>query len=385
MLFLMGPRQVGKTTTAREIARELGEHVYLNWDNIGHRRTILAGPEAVARLAELDRLHAAPPLCVLDEIHKFARWKLFLKGLFDSYPGALRILVTGSAKLDVFRLGGDSLMGRYFAYRMHPLSVAEIVRPAPHDGLIDHDPQPIPDDAWEALLRFGGFPEPYLRNNMRFWRRWRRTRTQQLLREDLRDLTRVQELDRIEVLSQILVERAGQLLNKSWLARTLCASADSVRRWLVMLESLYVCFSLPPWSKNVARALRKERKVYLWDWSHVDDPGARAENFVASALLKSVHLWTDRGDGEFGLFFLRDKEKREVDFLVTRDGEPWFLVEVKTSGKASLSPSLERFQEQTGARHAFQVALDLPFVGWDCFTVARAVIVPARTFLAQLV
>jgi hypothetical protein len=385
MLFLMGPRQVGKTTTSREVAPVFGESLYLNWDNQEHRELVLAGPAAVAAGMGLDRLREQPPLLILDEIHRYGRWKTFLKGLFDSYPQELKILVTGSARLDIFKAGGDSLMGRYFPFRMHPLSVAELLGTGLNDDPILHQPQRIDDEAFEALVRFGGFPEPFLRQQQRFSNRWRRLRSQQLFREDLRDLTRVQELEVVENLAEILRRRSGQLTSYSSLARSVNASVDSIRRWLVTLESLYYCFAVRPWSRNIARALRKEPKYYLWDWSIVEDPGQRAENLVASALLKAVHWWTDRGVAEFGLYFVRDKQKREVDFVVTRDDRPWFLVEVKSSGAASLSPQLAYFQRQAGDAHAFQVGLDLPFVERDCFEVTKPVIVPARTLLAQLV
>jgi predicted AAA+ superfamily ATPase len=385
MLFLMGPRQVGKTTTARDCAARFPNHVYLNWDNQGDRELILRGPNQIAQRLGLDRLQARPPLLVLDEIHRYGRWKSFVKGMYDSYPDSVQILVTGSARLDVFKSGGDSLMGRYFPYRLHPLSVAELADTSLADDPINTTPLAISDEAFEALVRFGGFPEPYLRQEKRFSSRWSRLRAQQLFQEDLRDLTRIQELGQVEMLAELLRRRAGQLTSYASLARAVNASVDSIRRWLVTLERLYYCFSIRPWSRNVARALRKEPKYYLWDWSVVEEPGARFENLVASALLKAIHFWTDGGLGDFGLYFVRDKQKREVDFLVTRDDRPWFLAEVKSSGSASLSSSLPYFQAQTGAEHAFQVAFDLPFVERDCFEVTHPMIVPARTLLAQLV
>jgi predicted AAA+ superfamily ATPase len=385
MLFLMGPRQVGKTTTARDCAARFPNHVYLNWDNQGDRELILRGPNEVAQGLGLDRLQARPPLLVLDEIHRYGRWKSFVKGMYDSYPDSVQILVTGSARLDVFKSGGDSLMGRYFPYRLHPLSVAELADTSLADDPINTTPLAISDEAFEALIRFGGFPEPYLRQEKRFSSRWSRLRAQQLFQEDLRDLTRIQELGQVEMLAELLRRRAGQLTSYASLARAVNASVDSIRRWLVTLERLYYCFSIRPWSRNVARALRKEPKYYLWDWSVVEEPGARFENLVASALLKAIHFWTDRGLGDFGLYFVRDKQKREVDFLVTRDDRPWFLAEVKSSGSAPLSGALPYFQVQTGAAHAFQVAFDLPFVERDCFEITRPMVVPARTLLAQLV
>ncbi len=385
MLFLMGPRQVGKTTTSRESASSFDENLYLNWDNQEHRALVLAGPAAVAGRMQLERLREKTPLLILDEIHRYGRWKNFLKGLFDSYPEKVKILVTGSARLDIFKAGGDSLMGRYFPYRMHPLSVAELVDTGIREDPILCQPRRMDDGAFEALVRFGGFPEPFLRQEQRFSNRWRRLRSQQLFKEDLRDLTRINELDVVESLAEILRRRSGQLTSYSSLARSVNASVDSIRRWLTTLGSMYYCFAVRPWSRNIARALRKEPKYYLWDWSTVEDSGQRAENLVASALLKAVHFWTDQGLGEFGLYFVRDKQKREVDFVVTREDRPWFLVEVKSSGAASLSPQLAYFQRQSGAAHAFQVALDLPFVDRDCFEEEKPVIVPARTFLAQMV
>ena len=384
MCFLMGPRQVGKTTTSRQVAEPRGRSLYLNWDNFDHQREITAGPGRLAEELRLDLLAEDRPLLILDEIHKYPRWRSLVKGLFDTYGDATDVLVTGSARLSAFHRSGDSLAGRYFSYRMHPLSVAELARPEVGEAPGERPPAAIDDETFSALLRFGGFPEPLSRASERFALRWQRLRHQQLFREELRDLTRVQEVGKVQTLAQLVLQRAGELVTYSSLADGLDASIDSVKRWLAILESLYFYFPLRPWFRNVARSLRKEPKFYLWDWSLVDDPGRRFENLVASALLKAVHLWTDLGLGDFGLHFLRDKEKREVDFLVSRGGEPWMLVEAKLSGRAALSPSLLHFQRQLGADLAFQVAHDLPFVDRSCFDLTRPTIVPAQTFLSQL-
>lgn len=384
MCFLMGPRQVGKTTTSRQIAGLRARSLYLNWDNFDHQKQITAGPGRLAEELRLNVLAEDRPLLILDEIHKYPRWRSLVKGLFDTYGEAADVLVTGSARLSAFHRSGDSLAGRYFSYRMHPFSVAELARPEVGEAPGERPPAAIDDEAFAALLRFGGFPEPLSRASERFALRWQRLRHQQLFREELRDLTRVQEVGKVQTLAQLVLQRAGELVTYSSLADGLDASIDSVKRWLAVLENLYFFFPLRPWFRNVARSLRKEPKFYLWDWSLVDDPGRRFENLVASALLKAVHLWTDDGLGELGLHFLRDKEKREVDFLVSRGGEPWMLVEAKLSGRAALSPSLLRFQEQLGADLALQVALDLPYVDRSCFDLSRPTIVPARTFLSQL-
>ncbi|HXF28785.1 MAG TPA: DUF4143 domain-containing protein, partial [Chlamydiales bacterium] len=287
----------------------------------------------------------------------------------------------------VFQKGGDSLMGRYFPYRLHPVSVAEIVSPAVIETEIRPAPKRISDKDFESLYRFGGFPEPYLKRSPTFYNRWKRVRMRQLLAEDLRDLTNIRELRDVEMMATMLRAAAGQLLNYSSISKMVQASVDSIKRWMETLKSLYYCFTIQPWTKNVTRSLLKEPKLYLWDWSLVEDKGARVENLVASHLLKAVHFWTDRGLGEYGLYFLRDKEKREVDFLVTKNEEPWFLVEVKGSMKDALSKSLYYFQQELQVPHAFQLAFDMPYEPIDVFSEQKKgpMIVSLRTFLSQLV
>jgi hypothetical protein len=319
---------------------------------------------------------------VFDELHKYGRWKTLLKGFFDTYGESVRVIVTGSSKLDVYRRGGDSLMGRYLVCRMHPFSVAETIRQSLPAGPIQA-PAPVDEKELAALWAHGGFPEPFLRRELRFTTRWRSLRRQQLLREDIRDLTRIQELGQLEVLGDLLALRSGDQIVYSNLAEEVRTSPDTIRRWIVTFSSLYVGFLVRPWFKNVAKSLRKEPKWYVRDWSQVDDEGARAETFVACHLLKAVEGWTDLGLGDFELRYLRDKEKREVDLLVVRDRKPWFLVEVKTTD-TRLSPALAHFQRQVKAEHAFQAVMELDYVGADCFSRHEAVVVPARTLLSQL-
>ena len=380
MVFLMGPRQVGKTTLSRESAPH---HFYMSWDNPPDRALLIQGPAAVAKQIGLDELSEEPPILILDEIHKYGKWKLFLKGFFDLYEKKTKIIVTGSARLNIYKRGGDSLMGRYFYYRIHPLSVAEIVSPV----LIEEEirkPKPIEKEDWEALLEHGGFPEPFVQRSKPFSRRLKELRKEQLFREDIRDGTRIQELGQIELLAELLRLQAAESMDYQSLSKKVGVSIDTIRRWLEVLKSFYYCFSIKPWSKNVSRSLIKEPKLYLWDWSLVDEEGHRNENIVASHLLKATHFWTDRGMGEYGLYYLRTKDKLETDFLVTKDKKPWFIVEVKTKAQG-LSPALFHFQKETGAPHAFQVAFDLPFVNKNCFDEKGPIVVPAQTFLSQLV
>lgn len=384
MLFVAGPRQVGKTTVALA-SQELSPYFYyLNYDVQDHRQRILAGPNSVATHCELDRLRDTKSIVVFDELHKYARWKEFLKGFFDQYQAQVFIIVTGSSRLDVFKKGGDSLMGRYFHYRLHPLSIREIIGQS-DDATPIQTPLPISKSNFDSLLEFGGFPEPYLKADPRFSNRWQKLRLQQLFYEDLRDFTRVQEVRQVETLAELIRLQAGQLLTYSGLANKINASVDSVMRWINVLESTYFLFSVRPWSKNVTRSLLKEPKYYVWDWSLITDPGARYENFVAVHLLKAVQFWSDSGLGNFSLHFLRDKEQREVDFLVVKDENPWFLVEVKASVNASMTKSLFHFQSETTAAHAFQVAFDMDYVNQDCFQCTSPIKVPVQTLLSQLV
>lgn len=383
MIFLMGPRQAGKTTLSLESVQEWPSHFYLSWDTPTDKLLFIEGPKAVAKQAGLEEILKQMPVLIFDEIHKFGKWKNFLKGFFDLYEKKAKIIVTGSARLNIYKKGGDSLMGRYLYYRIHPLSVAEIVSPT----LIEEEirlPSPISQEDWEALLEHGGFPEPFIQRSKPFSRRLKTLRKDQLFREDIRDGTRIQELGQIELLAELLRLQAAESMDYQSLANKVRVSADTVRRWLEVLKSFYYCFSIQPWSKNISRSLIKEPKLYLWDWSLVDDEGHRNENIVASHLLKAVHFWTDRGMGEYGLYYLRTKDKIETDFLVTKNKKPWFLVEVKTKAKG-ISPALYHFQKETGAPHAFQIAFDLPFVNKNCFEEKGPILVPAQTFLSQLV
>ena len=242
MAFVSGPRQVGKTTTCRRHA-----DAYCNWDNLDDRELVLAGPARLADRLGANRLSARSPLFLFDELHKFPRWKPFLKGLYDTYADRLRIIVTGNSRLDVYRRGGDSLMGRYFAYRMHPFSVAETVsRELPDPDRIVRPPRSIDPVEFDALWTHGGYPEPFLKRDARFSRRWRSLRLRQLVREDVRDLTRVQQIDQMEVLVRLLSHGSGRQLVYDTLARETRVAADTVRRWIASLCDFHLGFLIRP-------------------------------------------------------------------------------------------------------------------------------------------
>ncbi len=275
-------------------------------------------------------------------------------------------------------------MGRYFLYRMHPLSVGEMVRITFGQSEIQQ-PTKVEKDLIPQLLKFGGFPEPFLKGDQRFYNRWKRMRTEQFFYEDVRDSTNINAIAQLEILSEILKERAGQLANYSTLSNEIQVTVNTVKKWIDILESLYFCFRVRPWSNNIPKGLRKQPKIYLWDWSYISDQGARLENFIASHLLKAAHFWTDVGFGDYGVYFLRDKMKREVDFLMTRNHKPWFIVEVKSAANKRISPALEYFKNILGIDHAFQVDFESDFIQRDCFQEKRSIRVPAATLLSQLV
>jgi predicted AAA+ superfamily ATPase len=389
MLFISGPRQVGKTTTSKKLGLNNKQFTYLNWDNEDHRSIILKGPKAVFEYINnknqlTEQKHKNKQILVLDEIHKRPEWKNYLKGFFDTYGHEINIIVTGSARLDLYKKGGDSLMGRYFHYRMHPMSVAECIRTNLNNKEISK-PKEISDKQYKSLYQFGGFPKPLSKSNPQFSGRWQNLRKQQLIQEDIRDVNIIHDLNKLQILMDFIKQNSSKQITYSNLAKLTRVSVDTIRRWIDALEAFYYCYRIKPWSKNISRSLIKEPKVFLWDWSIVSDTGSKTENFIASHLLKAVNFWTDRGLGNYDLYYIRTTEKKEIDFLVSKNDEPWFLVEVKHSNNSSISPNLIEFQRLSGAKHAFQVVFDLPFVDQDCFSITKPIIVPAKTFLSQLV
>jgi predicted AAA+ superfamily ATPase len=346
MVFIGGPRQVGKTTLASElVAASFAHPVCLNWDNRADRKTIMAS----AWPGQAD-------LVVLDEFHKYRRWKTFLKGEYDKLKDRICFVVSGGARLDVFRRGGDSLQGRYHHYRLHPFSVAELAGryTAQVVGKEIAIPSHSSAEHLSTLEHFGGFPEPFVKQSERFLRRWHSEKLDRLLREDVRDTTLVRDLGNMKLLSDMLPDRVGSLFSANALRGDLEVSHNAVLHWLDILETFYYHFRIYPLTSKKIKSLRKEPKLYLWDWSELRDPGARFENLVAAHLLKFAHWQQDREGYRCELFFLRDLEGREVDFVVTVDAKPWFAVEVKLSD-TNLSPALRLFKQKWNIPFCYQV------------------------------
>jgi predicted AAA+ superfamily ATPase len=327
MAFVSGPRQVGKTTLAKRlVGRRSG---YLSWDVAADRDRILRG--------EL------PPgsLWVFDEIHKYRRWRNYLKGLFDARRSGQQILVTGSARLDFYRHGGDSLQGRYHLLRLHPFSAAELRMRTPDD--------------LRGLLTLGGFPEPFLGGSEVEARRWSREYRSRLVREDVAGLERIQDLGNLELLALRLPALVGSPLSINALREDLQLSHKTVAGWLDVLERLYAVFRLPPFGAPRIRAVKKEQKHYHFDWSIVPSEPARFENLVASHLLKWVHFEQDARGRDVELRYFRDSDGREVDFVVVEDRRPLLLVECKW-GDAEADRSLRYLRIRFPAADAWQVS-----------------------------
>lgn len=383
MVFIEGARQAGKTTIAKQVIDEFDLSLYLNWDNIRDRELMLKGQDFVLDTKLFTEASLDKPIIVFDEIHKMPNWKNYLKGFYDTYKGKLKIIATGSSKLGVYKKGQDSLMGRYFNYTVFPLSVGELSHPNTYENTIYKGQEPD-ESSFEALYEFGGFPDPLSKKDTVFSNRWNKLRMQQLFREDINIVEDIKNIQLLETLAFILEKEATSQVNYARLARQVHASDQSIRKWIAMLETFYFGFALRPWQKNVKRSVLKEPKFYLTDWSKIKDPGKRSENFIACHLHKAVSFWNETGKGDFGLHYLRDKEKREVDFLLVKDGEPWVAIEVKHSNSAQLSSNLKYFQREINIPHAFQVVLDMPAKGINFFEFTEAVKVPARDFLVQL-
>ncbi len=337
MVFLGGPRQVGKTTLSQSLIKNFfdGHPAYLNWDSDLGRKKI-----------KNRDWPKREKLIILDEVHKAKNWRNMVKGLYDTLKNTHSFLITGSARLDHFRKGGDSLLGRYHYYRLHPFSLPELN---------------YEKDALSKLLKFGGFPEPYTKANEKVLRRWHRQRLDRLIRTDLNDLEDVKDLEKIFMLAEELPNRVGSPLSIAALSNDIEVDFKTMKRWLQILASLYYSYQILPFGsagkyKSKIRAVKKEQKLYMWDWSQVSDPGIRFENMVASHLLKYCHYLEDVEGYNMELRFLRDTDKREVDFVVLKDKRPLFAVECKT-GEKSVSSHLFYFKDRTVIPHFYQVHL----------------------------
>ncbi|MCD6585964.1 MAG: ATP-binding protein [Desulfobacteraceae bacterium] len=360
MVFIGGPRQSGKTTLAKQLCRAEGLDPgkrYLNWDALKDRESIMR-----------EQFPSGQGLLILDEVHKYSRWRQTVKGLYDKRGNELNILVTGSARLDYYRRGGDSLQGRYHFYRLFPLSLKETG---------DCSVKTVND-----LLIYGGFPEPFLSQSEKEARRWSREYRTRIIHEDLIDLENVRDLGLVERMALRLPELVGSPLSINSLREDLNVSHQAVSRWVQILENLYMIFRIYPFGAPKIRAVKKEAKHYHLDWTVIDDPGARFENLMACHLLKWVCFLQDTEGRDVDLRFFRDIDRREVDFVVMEKGKPTQFIECKRSVDKQPSRALKYLKVRFPNVSAVQVSLA---DGPDVITKENIRMCSAHIFLSELV
>ncbi len=337
MVFIGGPRQVGKTTLAKNLLKQntfTGR--YFNWDLDEDRRDILS-----------KKWRSDSGLIIFDELHKYPHWKNWIKGIYDTAEHPIRFLVTGSARLDVYRRGGDSLLGRYHYWRLHPF------------GFDEYPLKMTDDEVFKRLMTVGGFPEPFLDGDEREARRWRRERFDRVLMEDIRDLESIRNISLLSLLIDQLRTRVGGLVVMSNIAGEIQVSPKTVAKWLDALERMYLVFAVRPYSKNLPRAVLKPPKVFFFDNGDViGDEGAVFENLVATHLLKKIHFLEDRDGFRYELRYIRDKEGREVDFVILKEGRIEELIEVKFSDD-SVSRHLRYYAEKLKPSKVTQIVAKL--------------------------
>lgn len=355
MVFVAGPRQCGKTTLALEILGS-NKNRYLNWDDPEAREKIIKG-----------NFPAKKGLIVLDEIHKYPKWRDSLKGLYDMRKQDIQILVTGSARLDYYRRGGESLQGRYHLLRMHPLTFKEISGSSQAELM--------------NLFDLGGFPEPYFSGSKTEARRWSRENRTRVLYEDLVSLEKVKETTQIETLAIRLPELVGSTLSINSLREDLSVSHVTVQNWLQIMENLYYIYRILPFGSSKIKAVKKETKHYHYDWNSIDEPGARFENMIANHLLKYCQYQEDTEGHTTELRFFRDRERREVDFVITQNKKPMLFVECKLKQEDS-PPMLKYLKQKFEAVPTVLVSLRESEDYIDKHNIRHC---DAKTFLSELI
>jgi len=347
MTFIAGPRQAGKTTFTQMLAEGFSNSLYFNWDIVDEKRKLIETPFFYE---EVHRKDSSLPLIIFDELHKYPDWKNYLKSTYDRDKGNYKFIVSGSGRLDMYQKGGDSLAGRYFLFYLWPFTLAEL---SGNNLSFEHfmanpiEVYAIPNKTqtiWNNLSRFSGFPDPYLAADDQLYRIWSNTYKKQLLREDIRDLSSIRNIENVELLFSLLPSKIGNPLSMASLARDLQVSFDSIRSWIEIFENSFMIFRISPWSKRIARPITKEKKLYLFDYADVDPPPAKFENMVALELLRGVSNWNDLGLGHFSLHYIKNRDKEEVDFLIANNNSPFILIETKMS-EENPAKSLRKFQK----------------------------------------
>ena len=338
MRFITGPRQSGKTTLAKwQLEKQNSKELYYLWD----LREVRNRYKKNQLFFTEDRAPEPEKQWVcFDEIHKIPKWKNALKAIFDSSFEHYFFIVTGSAKFDIFRRAGDSLAGRYFTFHLYPLSLSELTpaasflaAPKTARDFIQQkiDSNPNAAEALSSLLEYGGFPQPFLKQSKPFLAKWAGDYTDVVIKEDIGALTRIIDKEHLYDLYYLLPEFVGNPLSESSLASHLELSNPTIKNYLKRLEDFYLAFKIRPYSKNIKRALLKAPKCYLYDWTRIHDAGKKFENYVAVELAAQTSLWKEIAGEQYALFYVRNKDKQETDFLILKEKKPWLLIETKLS------------------------------------------------------
>ena len=356
MIFLAGPRQVGKTTLAKIIAKDFNNSLYFNYDIIDNKKKLIDNPFFYE---EVNRKDSSKPLIIFDEIHKYNDWKNYLKGVYDRDSENFIFLILGSGRLNIYKKGGDSLAGRYILFHIWPFTISELSYKNRDlkrflSNVIDMEKihtTNINITDWKKLSKFSGFPDPFIKADNDFYNIWSKNYKHQLLREDIQDIIQVKKADQISILLSLIPSRIGSPLSIDNLARDISVSFDSVKNWLTIFENFFLIFFVPPWSKKISRSISAQQKIYLMDYAGIESKGARFENMIALELYRAVNTWNDQGLGSFSLHYIRNKEKEEIDFLIAENNKPLFMIEAKLSDKI---PSKEIYK--------FQKILNIPAI-----------------------
>lgn len=370
MSFICGPRQIGKTTLAQNHLEQIKQSEnYHNWDSLSLRQQFASNSfffieNMSLPLSRENRLPVGErQWVVFDEIHKYPRWKNILKGYYDEWKNSINFVITGSARLDYLRQSGDSLVGRYFLFKMNPLHPHDLTGFILNRDSAWHPKEPLipfnePDrtfqDATTQLYELSGFPEPLSVGTKDFYERWKNDHISLITSEDIRDLSRITHIQKLQTLVFLLPERVGSPLSFNNLKSILGCAHASVKNWLEALEKVYLVFDIAPYVTRLARSVRKEHKYYFWDWGLLEDPGKRFENFIAVQLQRAVSAWNEWGKGAYQLMYVRTKDGREVDFVITERAKPYLLIECKMNEK-NLVPNLIYFKNRIKVPATFQV------------------------------
>lgn len=347
MIFLSGPRQSGKTTFTKMLSENFTNSLYFNWDVLDNKTKFSSNPYFYE---ELNRKDSSNPFVIFDELHKYSGWKNYLKGVYDRDKENYHFIVSGSGRLDIYQKGGDSLAGRYLAMHLWPFTLAELFGKNRDADEFLKSPLELDTDSleskeiWNNLKNTSGFPDPFLKNNTKFYNRWSESYHKQLLREDIRDISGIKNIDLTEILFSLLPSKIGSPLSIAGLARDVNVSFDTIKNWLSLFERTYLLFKIDCYKEKLTRAIQKEKKIFLFDYVKIQSEGAKFENMVALELLRLISGLNDRGYGTFDLNYLQTRDNEEVDFIILKNRKPFLLIETKLSDD-SASRHLIKFQK----------------------------------------